>query len=85
MTRPIAPKGEGRLKRSGVSGSVEMVVRPRVTTMPDWWQLGRRVWLRVIEGRIEITRTPKGRRQGQRVSRRVKRGLFSLQAAQRRK
>lgn len=83
--RPSASEGEGRIKRSGVSGRLEIVVRPRVTTMPSWWQLGRRVWLSVVEGRIEITRTPKGPRQGRRASTRIKRSLFALRSVRRTK
>lgn len=83
--RPSASKGEGRIKRSSVSGRLEMVVRPRLTTMPSWWQLGRRVWFSVVEGSIEITRTPEGPRQGQRPSTRIKRSVFALHSARRTK
>lgn len=82
---PSASKGEGRIKRSGISGKLEMVVRPRATTMPSWWKLGRRVWLTVVEGHIEITRTPKGSRQGRRASTRIKRSLYALHSPRRTK
>lgn len=62
-----------KLKRK-LDGSQEVV-------MPDGfspWRLGRRVWFQAIQGRIEISPTPQGRRGACRHSRRVRRGLRSL-------
>ena len=62
-----------RLKRR-LDGSLEVVV-------PDGfspWRLGQRVWFQAIQGRIEISPIPQGRRGSGRYSRRVRRGLRSL-------
>jgi hypothetical protein len=62
-----------RIKRKQ-DGSQEVVVPDGMSP----WRLGQRVWFRAVQGRIEITLTPRGRRGSGRHSRRVRRGLRSI-------
>ena len=38
------------------------------------WRLGQRVWFQAVNGRIEVTAVPEGRRGERRYSGRVRRG-----------
>jgi hypothetical protein len=38
------------------------------------WRLGQRVWLQIVNGRIEVTPAPQGRRGEHRYSGRLRRG-----------
>lgn len=62
-----------RVKRRP-DGTQEVVVPEGMSP----WRLGQRVWFQAVEGRIDITRTPQGRRGTAQHSRRVRRGLRSL-------
>lgn len=62
-----------KLKRK-LDGSQELVVPEGLTP----WRLGQRVWFQVIDGQIEISVTPQGRRGTRRYSRRVRRGVRLL-------
>lgn len=42
------------------------------------WRLGQRIWFQAVDGSVEITPVPAGRRRGRRHSRRLRRGLRSL-------
>lgn len=69
MARSMTTKLKRRL-----DGSQEVVVPESFSPLG----LGQRIWFQVADGRIEISKTPQGRRGDRRYSRRVRRGMRSL-------
>jgi hypothetical protein len=65
-----------RIKRR-TTGAQEIVVPTGLIE----WRLGQRVWFQMVDGSIEITPTPRGRRGSRRSSSRIRRGVRSITAS----
>lgn len=62
-----------RILKRRLDGTVEVAVPVELLPL----RLGQRVWFQAVDGRIEITLKPRGRRGLSRYSRRIRRGTQS--------